>query len=190
LAPSPFGGPLTIIVLAVVIGVVQGVNVVDTAEMPGQLQSDLSAAQSYDPAGALRSSSADTSSKATQELYGAFLQMTVPDYPSTGAVPAPQPGDPKLVIGGAPADSIQYLAWDRSRHTARLSGGWWVDSDAAGNARLALGIDYLDPDGEGWTASRSGGQFKSTPANQPADAVSDVLMYQDRDGEPGSATLA
>ncbi|MBV9357355.1 MAG: hypothetical protein JO023_17730, partial [Chloroflexi bacterium] len=184
------GGPLTIIVLAVVIGVVQGVNVATTAELPGQLQSDLNAAQSYDPAGALRSSNADTSSKATQELYGAFLQMTTPDFPGAGALPAAQPTDPKLVIGGIPADAIQYLAWDKSRHTARLSGGWWVDTDAAGNARLTLGIDYLDPNGEGWTASRSGSQFKSTPASQPADAVSNVLIYQDWDGEAATATLA
>ncbi|MBV9327273.1 MAG: hypothetical protein JO352_26290 [Chloroflexi bacterium] len=183
------GGPVAIIAAAVVIGVVQGVNVVNAAELPARLQGDLSVAQNYDPTSALASSDADTSARATQELYGAFLALTLPDYPGGGAVPAPQPSDTPLVIGGVPTRSMQYLAWDNSRHSARLSGGWWVDTDAVGNARLTLTVDYLEPSGRGWTAGRLGNQFQTTSPGGANTGLVDALTYQNWQGGAETASL-
>ena len=117
----------------------------------------------------------------------------MPDYPSTAAVPAPQANDPKLVVGGAePNSPMQYLDWNRSRHTARLSGAWWVDTDAAGKSRLTLGIDYLDPSGEGWTASRRGTEFTLRRAANGAvasDRTTEVVSYQDWQQQAWTARL-
>ncbi|MBV9603153.1 MAG: hypothetical protein JOZ87_40805 [Chloroflexi bacterium] len=119
--------------------------------------------------------------------------MTMPDYPSTAAVPAPQANDPKLVVGGAePNSPMQYLDWNRSRHTARLSGAWWVDTDAAGKSRLTLRIDYLDPSGEGWTASRRGTEFTLRRAANGAvasDRTTEVVSYQDWQQQAWTARL-
>jgi hypothetical protein len=186
------GAVLAIVVLAIVIAVVQGVNVFTAADLPRKLQSDLSDAQSYDPSSALGSYNGDTS-KATQELYAAFLTLTKPDYPG-GQVPAPESTDTPLLIGGVPTWSIQYLAWDNSRHSARLSGGWWVDTAAAGQARLTLTIDYLNPNGQALTAGRTGSQFLSTGPGQPSasgatPALSNMLTYRNWQGTPETATL-
>ena len=187
-------GPVTIIALAIVIGVVQGINVFTAADIPGKLQDDFRAAQSYDPSSALRSSDADTRKAATQELYAAFLELTLPDYPANEAAPAPQPSDTKLVIHGVPTSTLQYLAWDNSRHTARLNGGWWVDTDASGKEQLTLGIDYLDHSGQRWTASRVGNQFWSVPGTPAptsgaAPMLSTVLDYQNWQAARQTATL-
>src|SRR5207247_564820 len=131
------------------------INVGKAAELPGQLQSDFNTARSYDPTKGVSTSNA----AATQEVYAAFLEMTVPDYPSAETVPAQLASDPKLVIFGAPNTPVQYLDWNKSRHTARLSGAWWVDTDATGKSRLTLSIDYLDHTGQGWTAARRGTEF-------------------------------
>jgi hypothetical protein len=181
-------GPVAIIAVAIVVLAVQGANVIKAAELPGQLQSDLDAARSYDPSNGVRRSDKAT----TQEVYGAFLELTVPESAASEAVPAPQTTDPKLVVGGVRDRPMRYVAWDQSRHTARLSGDWWVDTDAAGKARLTLRIDYLDPSGEGWTASRRGTEFISRRASDAAkssDVVAEVLTYQNWQNQSETASL-
>jgi hypothetical protein len=181
-------GPVAIILTAIVIGVVQGVNVGKAAEIPGQLQGDFTAARSYDPTSDLTRSVPT----ATQEVYGAFLDMTLPDYPGTDTVPARQSSDPKLVIAGAPNAPMQYLDWNKSRHIARLSGAWWVDTNAAGKSRLTLSIDYLDHAGQGWTATRRGTEFTLRRAGNSevaSDRTTEVLVYQDWQQQPQTVSL-
>jgi hypothetical protein len=90
-------GPAIIVVLAVVAKVMQVVSVFTANAIPGQLRTALSDAQIYDISTALASSDLSARTAALQELYGAFLPLTLPDYPSTDTVPTAQPGDPQFL---------------------------------------------------------------------------------------------
>jgi hypothetical protein len=99
-------------------------------------------------------------------------------------------------VQGSPTSSIQYTAWDKSPHSARLSGGWWVDTDATGKSSLTTSIAYLDPSGRGWIGSRSGREFltvrfaSTSCTDNPVESLTaSSLTYVDWNGKPTTASL-
>jgi hypothetical protein len=182
-------GPVAVVVLAVVESAIVVANLVDDSQIPGQLQNDLAAAQSYsltNLGAAIGSTNAGTSTAAQQELYAAFIELTLPDYPSSEPAPAPQAGDAGL----------QYQAWDHSHHTARLNGGWFVDTDANETPRLSLSIDTLDRTGRPWTLWRDGTQYLQVEmtnvgaANYPAPTLTNQVGLRGWDGNTDTVTVA
>jgi hypothetical protein len=170
---SAAGGVAAIVIAAVVIGVLQGIQVFEDAAIPGKLQEALDAARSYDVGAAIRSDNSETSKAAQTELFAEFITTTLPDRPGTDPAPAGQPGDPRLVVQGRPVDWLQYTAADGSQRAVRLSGRWFADragSAGDGAARLTLTITYRDAAGAAWTAARVGNQFVLVRVGDPAAA--------------------
>jgi hypothetical protein len=188
------GGIAAIVIATVATAVLAGIEVFDEAAIPGSLNTMLANAASYDVGAALNSSDASTSANATSELYATFIAMTMPDFPSSGPVPAAQPTDPRLSVQGSPVAAIQYLAGDKSHHSARLSGGWWVDTDASNLSRLTTSIEFLGPDGQITEAGRTGSTFAimkvaSTGSDIPVAGTNGAaLTLQDWSGKTTTAT--
>ncbi len=140
-----FGGAVTVVVLAVVIGVLRGIDVFNAAAIPGKLQETKNNVENT----AVDLAQVITTEQGQQEVYAAFIVMTLPDFPSSDPVPAQQASDPKFMInqgGGGPTQDhlLRYKSWDNSNQTARLNGGWFINRDASGGEVWTLSIDYID----------------------------------------------
>ena len=194
------GAVAAIIVLAIVIIVIQAITVVAQTQIPVQLQEGLNQAQ----AGVnLRALAQSDGGKA--EIYAAFILSTIPDFPNNGSVPAAQATDRTFVVTDAPGNrthsqTINYQCWNPAHcqgedleHTARIHEGWFVDkSDDSGIERMTLGIDYINWDGEGWTASRIGPQkflHSRTGDDDAEDFVSEEIKFRDAAGANLTAVL-
>jgi hypothetical protein len=191
---------VAVVVAAILISVFQGINVFTAAAIPGDLQGDLNTAKNTVPD--LRQEiKADAGIK---EIYGVFIATTLPDYPAApgaDAVPAVQASDPQFAVTRSPSNytsvspSLTYVAGDAASHTARLSGGWFVDQQAitgAVSARMALHLNYIDWTGQGRSAWRIGDRFLETRiGSSGATAVlTDTLQYQTPDGQHWAARVA
>ncbi|MDQ3686890.1 MAG: hypothetical protein M3430_15035, partial [Acidobacteriota bacterium] len=175
------GAAAAIVILAVVLGVFQGVNVFEDAQIPGKLQEAKTNAENTTPDLA----HLVTTDAGLREVFAEFLQATMPDFPATTGVPAQQDTDPKFLL--TPGDMVdpllKYKDWVGVNHTARLNGGWFVDQAEGGQERLTLNIDYVDSTGIKWTASRVGGEFLHTRTDAPdASFKSADITYQDWSG--------
>src|SRR5579884_1626045 len=116
------GGPLLVVIAAVTTAILAGETVFREEAIPGQLQTALDTARSYDVGADIRSNDASKRTAGLQELFGAFVTATLPDYPGTEPAPPAQPGDPRLIVQGSPVDWLQYTAADGSQRAVRLSG--------------------------------------------------------------------
>jgi len=166
---ASIGAMVAIIIFAIVVSVIQGLTVAEEAAIPMKLDDALAKAQQ----GVNLQELAQTE-EGRAEIYAAFILQTLPDYSSNAAsiapVPAQADSDPRFWVTDAEGNrsqsaTIAYQCWnptacgDGPEHTARLSGGWFVDKKgAAGEEMLTLNIDYINWDGEGWTATRIGPQ--------------------------------
>jgi hypothetical protein len=168
-----------IVILAVVIGVFQGIEVFSAAEIPGKLQSAKTTAinANIDLAQVLETATGK------REVYAEFLQNTMPDFPATTGVPAVNASDKSFLLqpGDTVTPTIQYKDWVGNNHTARLSGGWFVDKKGSEPERLTLGIEYVDWTGKGWTASRVGNKYLHTRTgdNEATPFESTEIKYKD-----------
>jgi hypothetical protein len=182
-------GIAAVVIVAVTIGVMQGINVFTAAEIPGKLDAAVTAAQITPDLKQLI-----TTDAGEQELYASFLMATMPDYPATSGVPTAKASDPRFELDPGPSaqvsPTLEYTSWDGAARTAFMSDGWFVDS-AAGTSQLRLDIDYLDWDGKGWTAWRIGDQFLHRQIGD-ANATrfeSDSIKYKDAAGTNRTAKL-
>lgn len=157
------GSALAIVVIAVVLVIVRIIQVVAQEQIPVQLNEALTKAQAgVDLSQLIQSKEGKT------EIFAAFLLETLPDYTSNYPVPGVQETDPMFVLTDAAGNvtrsqTLNYQCWNPTEcgsdlnHTARLNGGWFVSQKGAGgDARMTLGIDYIDWNGDGWTAWRVG----------------------------------
>ncbi len=153
------GGAISVVIIALSIAILASIQIANQAQLPGKLQQALINAQTapiFLPALTL-------SDAGNQELYGAFLLATFPDFPGTDIPPA-SPSDRQFEVrpanGGTPTDSatISYVDWEGLNRTARLSGGWFIENKN-GVETQRLSIQYLDGSFQKRTASRSGRQF-------------------------------
>jgi hypothetical protein len=190
-AASSLAAGVGIVIAAIIIGVIQGVNVFTAAEIPGKLDDAIVAAQATPDLAQV----VDTD-EGLREVYTAFILTTLPDYPPAGPVPATQPSDLTFDLTdstGRPSTSadLPYQAPDTSLHVARLSEGWFVDTHSS-TRRLALGIDYLDWQGQKWTAWRVGNQFllTTTEHTNAIGFLSDKIDFKGTDGQNWSARIS
>jgi hypothetical protein len=187
-------GPATIVVTAVVIGVVHTIDVVNATDVPILLQGALDTATS-NPVDLGTLIATDTGMR---EFFAVFVDATLPEYPSHEPVPGPLAGDRQFSVRSGAAlaatntPALRYRAWDGSNHVGRLADGWFVDTAADATSRLQLSIGYQAYDGTPWTASRVGNKFLHTSVNDPTATLllSDRVGYIDADGNQAVATLA
>ena len=177
---SAAAGPAAAIILALTVAIIQGINIGNEAALPGKLQEAINTAQNQ----TINLRDLTTTDSGNSEIYGAFLMATLPDFPGTD-VPAPAPTDRKFEVstqnssGATISDTISYQDWDGNCHTARLSGAWFVDSKNGVEAQ-ALRIRFRNWDNENWIASRNGGQFFISKADDPYNTkLVDELPFRD-----------
>ncbi|MGH9853081.1 MAG: LamG-like jellyroll fold domain-containing protein, partial [Blastocatellia bacterium] len=190
-ATVALGGAVAIVVVAIVIGVLRGIDVFNAAAIPGKLQETKNNVMNT----AVDLAQVITTEHGQQEVYAMFIVMTLPDFLSSDPVPAQQASDPKFMLqrSGSPTTAdylLRYKSWDNADQTARLNGGWFINKDAGGKEVWTLSIDYLDWNGEQWTASRSGTNFIHTKEGA-ADRTfeSPQIKYKDWSGINFTASL-
>lgn len=173
-------GPAAIILIAVTFAVVQGINVAAISALPGKLQQAIIDAQNQ----TINLSDLLTTDVGNQEIYGAFLLATMPDFPATD-IPAPVSTDREFQLRQQTGNtttynsSIGYVDWDGVCHSARLSGAWFIDTKN-GVEKQRLSIQFRDWNGQRRIASRNGGQFIITnPANLNETQLTDEILYRD-----------
>ncbi len=197
-----FAGPVFIIITCIVTGVLRGIDVANIAAIPGKLQAKLDEVRNA-PAPDL--AQLITTDAGKQEVFAAFTLMTLPDYPSTDPVPAPQAGDPQFKVrqNGSPtittAAQINFRTGDTpakesNNQSVRLNGGWFInkykDKNNVEKERWKLRIDYLNWEGEQWTAGRAGATFVHVKLGDPSQSfTSPEINYQDWNGNKYTASL-
>ncbi|QQS46517.1 MAG: hypothetical protein IPM66_21870 [Acidobacteriota bacterium] len=184
-----FAAAAAIIVLAVVIGVFQGIEVFSAEEIPGKLEQAKNNAINAN----LDLSQVITTDAGYREVFAEFIQTTMPDSNATSAVPAPGATDKNLLLqpGDTVSPTLQYKDWGDNNRSARLSGGWFVDREGStGQERLTLDIDYLDWEGKGWTVSRVGGEFLHTRTGDTTTHVrNNEIKYRNWSGAHFTARI-
>ncbi len=138
----------------------------------------------------------DTSGLGMTKLEETLVAQTLPDVPSTAALPAHNPGDPVFLItpnGGNPAtlNTIGIDDWEGHHWTLATSGGWFDKTCGDGqNCKqtdaFSASVQYVDWSGGDRIASRFGSNFvisKASPASTdkpcPADPKTGVTPATD-----------
>ncbi len=195
------GGPVGIVIDGAVTLVLHSIDVANAAKLPGQLRAAVTAAQQPTDLKALLD---EKSGAGQQELFTLFTADTLPEFdpdPNAGPLPDPLPTPASAGVAfvagpqngaQAPADTITYKGWNGATHQAYLTDdGWFVDTDTAtGAISLTLGLDYLNGQGQKWTANRGGSTFTldSYESNFVA-TTSDTIDYKDAQGHNEVARL-
>ncbi|MEP7273728.1 MAG: putative Ig domain-containing protein, partial [Acidobacteriota bacterium] len=124
-----------------------------------------------------------TTDAGRREAFALFLQTTIPDFAPVGEVPAAAASDKQFLVqpGSLVSPTLHYQDWEGNNHSARVSGGWFVDRKGSEAERLTLDIQYVDWAGKGWTASRVGGNFLHTRNGDTAatPSTSNEIKYLD-----------
>lgn len=203
-AAGTLAAPVAIIVIALTVAITRGVDVFEAEGLENKLKSAITNVDSLNN-NRLSAYGLTTTTTGRQELFAHFTLMTLPDYPGTDAIPAPQPNDGtfRLQAQGSSAittnANLNYQSWDdedanaRPHHTARLNNGWFIDKDNQSKESYALSIRYINWQGEKWTASRKGLQFIHTNdainGDPKASFVSSDIQFQDWSGNKLKASL-
>jgi hypothetical protein len=193
---AAIGGAVLIVVVAIVIGTLRGIDVFNAVAIPGKLQSKLVETQNAVPPdlGQLI-----LTEQGEQEIFSAFLLLTLPDFPSTTPVPVALGSDPQFLLrqdGSATttaSPTIGFKAWDNDNQSARLNGGWFINKFTEDNEekeRWALKIEYINWRGELWLAGRAGAGFLHTNAKDPKQSFESAeIKYLDWNGNRFTASL-
>lgn len=185
---SAAAGPAAIIILALTAAVMEGINVANQSQLPGKLDQAIIDKQN-ETIDIRALVNGDDAQK--QEVYGAFLRLTLPEYPDEEAI-TPDANDPIFTVstGGAAAiDSnlMSFQPWDNNAsnvvNEARLFGRSWFlvrnNNNANSTYRLRLSINFQGENGELLTARRRGREFIITrPENPAATVVTDTLKVR------------
>ena len=198
-AAFAIGTIVLFVIIAVVTIIVQAIAVVSASEIPVQLQEGLNQAQAGVDLQQLAQSE-----EGLAEIYSAFVLSTLPDFPNTGSIPAQQATDRNFIITDSlgnqtESQTIHYQCWNPQHcaetdqeHSARIHAGWFVDrSDQTGAERMTLEIEYVDWNGDEWTAARIGPQefLHTRVAEDVEEYVSEEIKYQDPSGVPLTAVM-
>ena len=190
---SDYAGPVGIIALCVVAAVAAGLELSSdqqTAAWVADLNNKLTQATNSPP----DLFAFATNSTGLAKLEMTLVAQTVPDVPSTAALPAHRPGtDPGFNIstsaGATPsvAGTLTYQDWNGATWSAQTWGGWLVQTCTSAASTcpqtdsIIASINYVDWSGVNWTASRVGNIFASTKASPastdtgcPANATTGV----------------
>ncbi|MBL8175991.1 MAG: hypothetical protein JNK48_15040 [Bryobacterales bacterium] len=181
-------GPVLVGVIAVATAVIAGYMLFENEKQVRNIQAfndKLLAARSAAPD--LTAFIGDSTGQGAYKLQSTLYSETVPDAPSTAALPGHRSGDMSFVI--TPQNSTQkqysetlrYLDWDNNVRTVRTSGGWLVTTCAKGTNStkdctqadsIGASLRYQDWSGRTLVGSRSGIRFTSTKSSLgPADAA-------------------
>ncbi len=188
------------VLLCVVVGVVAGFQVFNNQDQLNQLNNLTNLlAQARNNPPDLNAFVADTTGLGSLKLNETLVAQTLPDVPSTAALPAHKAGDPLVAVtpgGGTPtvANSFVYSDWNGIGWRATTVGGWLAQvcmGDSSGQNcprqdSFIASIHYVDWSGANMIASRLGGNFtivKSKPASAdkpcPADSSTGVTPGTD-----------
>jgi hypothetical protein len=124
------GGAVGIVVTALVIAILEGIQVVQNAQLPSKLNQLLSTARSAGPGDAASLVGTDSGQRA---LYSLFLDATTPEHVG-GAMPTVGTPETFITKAGRTA-TLSYTDAAGTTQTVRASGGWFYVTlrDANGN---------------------------------------------------------
>jgi hypothetical protein len=174
-------GPAAIVLIAVMIGVTAGVQTFTRQAILddlNNLSAQLAQAKAAPPD--LLAFLNDTSGLGSYKIQLTLVAQTMPEMPSTNALPQHAATDLNFAFGSSiPAtvgDTLTYRDWDGNTWTAKTWGGWFVKTCAgatcAQTESVSGSIDYVDWSGVKWSASRLGNNLTSVKANTaPGDVV-------------------
>ncbi|MGD0958288.1 MAG: hypothetical protein ABSB19_00630 [Methylomonas sp.] len=206
-AASFVAGPVAVALIAIEIGVIEGINVVTNAQLPAQLQSAVTAAATAPNMTQLTDPS---NTVGLGEFYTAFIQTTTPEYLPSLTPPNAQPTDPEFYITDettnivSTATQIQlktpisntYNTVRSLPSAAGYTGGWLAVTTTSSNnvssPYYSTYIDYLDWNGNQMRAWRQGNTFVHTQSqsnNPAAGVVNSNIQYQDLNGALKTAIL-
>lgn len=193
-------GPAAIILIAVAIGVSVGMQVFQNQDQLNQLNglSDLLANAQNNPPD-LNDFVNDKTGLGLLKLNEALVAQTLPDVPSTAALPAHNPSDAQFSItpaggSGTVQDTFSYDDWNGIAWQAQTSGGWFdlkcLGDSSGSNCPQAdsfiASLHIVDWNGAKRIASRIGSNFvltKISPASTdkscPADPNTGVTPLTD-----------
>jgi len=189
-----FFAVVLIFVLAIVTAIIAGIAVGEFAQIPGQLQTDVRTAasttntkQGRPDLATLITTTSIVDGKETEtgkeEIFLAFIETVGPEIDLSGQT-APEPDNSLLWAvwsatevrlpnesgrdSNGKARPLQVSSWPDAKGATTpvqvgLFGGWFVQQ--VGNTRsLSLGLEYVKPNGEKWTAWRTKCQDQTNQA--------------------------
>ena len=173
------GGVVTIILIAVAIGVVVGIQTFTTQQTINDLNdlnNDLTAVTNTPPD--LLAFATDSSGLGTYKLQASMDGQTVPEVPSTAMLPAHSDSDLKFAIQKSTetrttvSATLAYQDWYGINWSAQTWGGWFVQTCTSGDKckqadSINANLRYVDWSGVNWTAMRVNDKFIITK-NKPA----------------------
>jgi len=198
---ASIGFTVAVVIVAIAIAVLQGIAVFEAAAIPGELQAQVTAAQvSVDLRESIKTK------EGQQELFGVFIESTMPDFFATSAPPAAIASDRRFLVrdenlqkvGVFPTIDFQSPSLPGVNWEARMSGGWFVPKHVQADNNvletLSLSIAYFDWEGKKHLAWRRGNQFVITNLDATtadnAGAVFPSILYKDWDGRKLIASIA
>ena len=185
---SAVAGPAAIFILALTAAVVVGLRVSDESQLPGKLQDAIDKAKNDN----YNQFNFNSDTAAVQELFASYFETTLPDYDHAGDPVPPASADTrgfnKTDSGSGSvtlSPTLDYVDWDGKCHSARLSGGWFVDKNlSSGVEKQILSINYINEAGIRMIASRKDAQFVLTaPHDLTKGKSSDSISYLDCAGK-------
>jgi hypothetical protein len=162
---AALGATVGVVIVAIAIAVLQGIAVFEAAAIPGELQARVDAAQT-----APNLQTLTTTVAGQQELYGAFIETTVPEFTNLPPLPAPQATNQQFrvedesgnLVGIMPFIQLQSHWEPGSLWEARLRGGWFVPKHVTAEGQtletLSLSLAYVDWENKKKLAWRRGEQ--------------------------------
>lgn len=191
IAAADVGGAVAIVLAAIAIGVIEGINVVTTAQLPGQLAQLVYNA----PTTAPDLASMLQSSASTTELYSLFIGSTLPEpalstcdnsqliaiegegttsnpAPCLNAPPVPGPSESDATFnitekGSTTTTTSNTLTWSDtaqgSTNSAYVVGNWFVNTESSGNASLTY--QTLDIHYTNWSGTEEVAWLIYTPTS-------------------------
>jgi hypothetical protein len=171
-------GPAAIVGIAIAIGVAAGMQLFtneSNLNALSTLSSTLTQVTNTPPD--LSSFANDTSGLGMFKIQTTIDAQTLPEIPSTAALPAHINGTDlnfTIATSGSSAigSTLNYKDWSGNTWSAETSGGWFVQtctdatqSNCPQKDSMIASIEYVDWSGVNWTASREGYNFVSTKAS-------------------------
>jgi hypothetical protein len=189
-----------VVVLAIVTIIIGSIALAEFEQLDDNLMADVRTAASTTNAAQGKPNLATliTTDAGKQEIYLAFLTTVGPEIDLSGRT-APAPGNEPLwaVMDQnrvpLPTESGQLLtftSWDNMIGKTGLFSGWFVpqipQSGGAMQNTLALSIEYVNPNGEQWTAWRT----KCQDETNTACTLGQALFVHTRNGDEPPTDLS
>ncbi|MGE0826921.1 MAG: PKD domain-containing protein [Candidatus Binatia bacterium] len=189
-----------VVVLAIVTIIIGSIALAEFEQLDDNLMADVRTAASPTNAAQGKPDLATliTTDAGRNEIYLAFITTVGPEIDLSGrTAPAPE-NEPLWAVMDQnriplPTESGQLLtftSWDNILGQAGLFGGWFVpqmtQSGGATQNTLALGIEYVNPNGEQWTAWRT----KCQDQTNAACTVGESLFVHTRNGDEPPTDLS